>query len=207
MSFDVRKMRMSALALVSIMGCTPAEVVGSLRHEEDERERLLIRVRTSGASLEVLNAIAPPLTRMEESSMQLQDGSCRASYWWKNGLSWTGGGLIAVAAGSTIVGGVATGYNATFAKIFFGISGGTLAALGGILQVAAGIVQTGFADRGCVVRDTPHLSNVPVAPPPPAPMPIAVRAAVVDVDAGSDAGVPIPPVRTWGVSDDSGDGG
>jgi hypothetical protein len=214
MSFDVRRTRVIALALVSVMGCIPAEVVGSLRHEEDERERLLVRARGSGLSVEVLNAIVPPLTPSEEKGMQAQDSSCRASYLWKNGLSWTGGGLIAVAAGSTIIGGVATGYNATFAKVFFGISGGTLAALGGIMQVVAGIIQTGFADRGCVVRDTPHLPNVPSQPTPPAPVPVRVPAVErysarppADVDAGGDGGARTPPVRTWGWSDDSGDGG
>jgi hypothetical protein len=208
MKFDIRRAGVSALALVSVMGCIPAEVVGSLRREENERERLLLRARGSGASVEVLNAIVPPLTRLEEQGMQAQDSSCRASYLWKNGLSWTGGSLIAVAAGSTIIGGVATGYNATFAKIFFGVSGGTLAALGGIMQVAAGIVQTRFADRGCIVRDTPHLANAPAEPMPlTPPTPAAVRAPAVDVNAGGDAGVRIPPVRTWGVGDDSGDGG
>jgi hypothetical protein len=205
MKLYMRRTTMSALALVSVMGCIPAEVVGSLRHEEDERERLLIRARGSGVSVDVLNAIVPPLSRDEKRAMQAQDSSCRASYLWKNGLSWTGGSLIAVAAGSTIIGGVATGYNATFAKIFFGISGGTLAALGGIMQVVAGIVQTGFADRGCVVQDTPHLPNLPSEPAPPTPIP--VRAPPVDVEAGGDAGVRVPPVRTWGGSDDSGDGG
>jgi hypothetical protein len=204
MKLYIRRTTMSALALASVMGCIPAEVVGSLRHEEDERERLLVRARGSGVSVDLLNAIVPPLSRDEKRAMQAQDDSCRASYLWKNGLSWTGGSLIAVAAGSTIIGGVATGYNATFAKIFFGISGGTLAALGGIMQVVAGIVQTGFADRGCVVRDTPHLPNLPSEPARP---PTPVRAPPVDVDAGSDAGVSVPPVRTWGVSDDGSDGG
>lgn len=194
----------SALALVSVTGCVPAYVVGSLRHEEDERERLFVRARGSGASYEVLNAIAPPLTQGEEKEMQAQDGSCRASYLWKNGLSWTGGSLIAVAAGSTIVGGLATGYNATFAKIFFGVSGGTLAALGGIFQVAAGIIQTGFADRGCVVRGAPQLANVPVEAPLPPPVPVH---APVDVDAGGDAGVTTRPVSTWGTGCDCADGG
>src|SRR5580658_424762 len=96
MKLYMRRTTMSALALVSVMGCIPAEVVGSLRHEEDERERLLIRARGSGVSVDVLNAIVPPLSRDEKRAMQAQDNSCRASYLWKNGLSWTGGSLIAV---------------------------------------------------------------------------------------------------------------
>src|SRR5271154_4363122 len=99
MNHETRKALGIALALVSLAGCVPAEVVGSLRHEEDERQRLLIRARASGVSMEVLNAIVPPLTLEEEREMQVQDSSCRASYLWKNGFNWTGGGLVAVAAG------------------------------------------------------------------------------------------------------------
>ena len=84
--------------------------------------------------------------------MQEQTDSCRAFYLWKNGLTSTGGFLVAVAAGSTIVGAVATGNSDTNSKIAFGVSAGTLAAVGIIFQVIGGIVQVNFSDRGCVVK-------------------------------------------------------
>ncbi len=203
---ETRRVLGVALALVSTIGCVPAEVVGSLRHEEDERQRLLIRARASGVSMEVLNAIVPPLTLQEEREMQAQDSSCRASYLWKNGFNWTGGGLVAVAAGSTIVGGIATGTDTNWAKILFGVSAGTLAALGGIFEVVAGVIQTNFADRGCVVRDTVHLSDLPEERAI-----IAIPTRGVPADAGGDAesdggvegdGRASIPRSTWG-----GDGG
>jgi hypothetical protein len=199
---ETRKAVGVALALVSTIGCVPAEVVGSLRHEEDERQRLLIRARASGVSMEVLNAIVPPLTLEEEREMQAQDSSCRASYLWKNGFSWTGGGLVAVAAGSTIVGGIATGNDTNWAKILFGVSAGTLAALGGIFEVVAGVIQTNFADRGCVVRDTLHLSDLPDERAPII-VPRQAGAADAGADAESDAGAPILR-STWGTGDDGG---
>jgi hypothetical protein len=123
-----------------------------LRYERDQRERLVVRAQASGVSLEVLNAVVPPLTPAEEQAMQEQTDSCRASYLWKNGLTWTGGALVGVAAGSTIVGAVATGNADTNGKIAFGISAGTLAAVGVIFQVIGGIIQVNFSDRGCVVK-------------------------------------------------------
>jgi len=211
MNHETRKALGIALALVSLAGCVPAEVVGSLRHEEDERQRLLIRARASGVSMEVLNAIVPPLTLEEEREMQVQDSSCRASYLWKNGFNWTGGGLVAVAAGSTIVGGIATGNDTNWAKILFGVSAGTLAALGGIFEVVAGVIQTNFADRGCVVRDTLHLSDLPEER---AIIVIPTKGGAADggADAESDAAVegdgrasyaPVPR-STWGTGDDGG---
>lgn len=191
-----------ALALVSTSGCVPAEVVGALRHEEDERQRLLIRARASGVSMEVLNAIVPPLTLEEEREMQVQDSSCRASYLWKNGFNWTGGGLVAVAAGSTIVGGIATGTDTNWAKIVFGVSAGTLAALGGIFEVVAGVIQTNFADRGCVVRDTRQLSDLPEERALTV-VPHQGGAADAGADAESDAGGPSLR-RTWGTGEDGG---
>jgi hypothetical protein len=140
------------VALATVPGCVPSHVVGPLRHERDEREELVKRARSSGASMEVLNAVVPPLTPEEEQQVEEETDSCRASYLWKNGLTWTGGALVGIAAASTIAGALATGTSDTTGKIAFGISAGTLAALGTIFQVIAGVIQVDFADRGCVVR-------------------------------------------------------
>jgi len=83
-----------ALALAAVPGCVPWHVVGPLRHERDERERLLVRSRASGVSVELLNTVVPPLTPEEDQAMQKQTDSCRTAYLWKNGLTWTGGGLV-----------------------------------------------------------------------------------------------------------------
>jgi hypothetical protein len=140
------------VALATAPGCVPSHVVGPLRHERDEREELVRRARSSGVSMEVLNAVVPPLTPEEEQRSEEETDSCRASYLWKNGLTWTGGALVGLAAASTIGGAFATGSSDTTGKIAFGVSAGTLAALGTIFQVVAGIIQVNFADRGCVVR-------------------------------------------------------
>jgi hypothetical protein len=187
-----------ALAVVLVAGCVPWNVVGPLRREEDERERLLVRARASAVSLEVLNAMVPALSPEEEAAMSEQDSSCRASYLWKNGLTWTGGSLVGIAAGSTILGGIATGNSDTYEKIAFGISGGTLAALGGILEVIAGIIQVGFSDRGCFVRESRR--SLPAPEPRPAPVHERTDAA----DAGCDA-EPSIPRSTWGAGDDGGE--
>ena len=84
--------------------------------------------------------------------MKEQTDSCRVSYLWKNALTWTGGALVGVAAASTIVGAVATGTSDSNSKIAFGVSAGTLAAVGIVLQVIGGIIQVNFSDRGCVVK-------------------------------------------------------
>ena len=140
------------LSLAAAAGCAPSHVIGPLRRDLDERVRLVTRARESGVSPEVLNAVVPPLTPAEERAMEDENASCRASYIWKNGLMWTGATLVAVAAGSTIVGALATGNSDTTGKLVFGISAGSLAASGTILQVIAGTIQVGFSDRGCVVR-------------------------------------------------------
>jgi hypothetical protein len=140
------------VVLATVPGCVPSHVVGPLRHERDEREELVKRARSSGVSMEVLNAVVPPLTLEEERQIEEETESCRASYLWKNGLTWTGGVLVGIAAASTIAGALATGNSDTTGKIAFGISAGTLAALGTIFQVIAGVIQVDFADRGCVVR-------------------------------------------------------
>ena len=183
-----------ALAVVLVAACAPWNVVGPLRREEDERERLLARARASGQALEVLNAMVPPLSPEEEQMISAQDGSCRASYLWKNALTWTGGSMVGVAAGSTILGGIATGNSDSNAKIAFGISGGTLAALGGILEVVAGILQIDFSDRGCFVRESRRSA------PAPEPIFVPVRAHGDSADAGCDAGPPILR-STWATGD------
>jgi hypothetical protein len=140
------------LTLIAASGCAPSHIIGPLRRDLDERVRLVTRARETGVSPEVLNAVVPPLTPAEERSMQEENASCRSSYIWKNGLMWTGATLVAVAAGSTIVGALATGNSDTTGKLVFGIGAGSLAALGTILQVIGGVIQVGFSDRGCVVR-------------------------------------------------------
>jgi hypothetical protein len=140
------------LSLAVAPGCVPSHVVGPLRHERDERERLLTRSRATGVSVELLNTVVPPLTPEEEQAMQKQTDACRMAYMWKNGLTWTGGGLVGIAAASTIAGAVATGNSDTTGKVIFGVSAGALAALGTIFQVVAGIIQVDFADRGCIIR-------------------------------------------------------
>ena len=142
------------VVLSAAAGCVPSSVIGPLEHERDEREKLVVRARQSGVSEDLLNTVVPPLTIEEVQSMKKEDSSCRSSYLWKNGLTWTGSVLVAVAAGVTI--GDATAYattiNNTTEKILFGVSAGSLAALGSALVAVGGIVQGGFTDRGCWVR-------------------------------------------------------
>ena len=140
------------LALAVGTGCVPSRVVGPLQHEQDEREKLLSRARKAGASEEVLTAVAPPLTTEEVQSFQAESGSCRASYLWKNGLTWTGGALVGAAAGLTIGGAYASDITNSTDKLLFGVSAGSLAALGSILVIAGEIVHQGFTDRGCWVK-------------------------------------------------------
>ena len=142
----------ASLALAAASGCVPSSVIGPLQHERDEREKLLTRSRQSGVSEALLNTVVPPLTQEEVQSLKGQDSSCRTSYLWKNGLTWSGGILVAVAAGLTIGGAYATGLNDTTGKILFGVSAGSLAALGSAFVAVGGIIQGGFTDRGCWVR-------------------------------------------------------
>jgi hypothetical protein len=123
-----------------------------LEYEREQREHLLERSRASGLSVELLNTVVPPLTPEEKQAIQGQNDSCRSSYMWKSALSWTGGSLIAVSAGMTISGALATGNSDTTGKIVFGVSAGSLAALGSIFEVTAGIIQQYFSDRGCIVK-------------------------------------------------------
>jgi hypothetical protein len=140
------------LLVAAASGCVPSSVIGPLQHERDEREKLLARSRKSGVSEDVLNTVVPPLTPEELQSAQAESDSCRASYLWKNGLTWTGTVFVAAAAGITIGAAYATGNNDTTPKLVYGVSAGSLAALGSILVAVGGIIQQGFTDRGCWVR-------------------------------------------------------
>jgi hypothetical protein len=142
------------LVLASAPGCAPASIIGPLSRQQEERHHLLTRARTAGMSVNLLDRVAPPLTPAEEQVARRQNASCRSSYMWKDGLTWTGSALVGVAAGVTIGGAYATGNNDTTGKIIFGISAGTMAALGSILVAAGGIIQQRFTDRGCVSTAT-----------------------------------------------------
>jgi hypothetical protein len=140
------------LVVVAASGCVPSSVIGPLQHERDEREKLLIRSRASGVPDQVLNTVVPPLTPEEEQSVQAETQSCRSSYLWKSALTWTGGAFVAAGAGLTIGAAYATNTNDTDPKLAYGVSAGSLAALGSILVAVGGIVQQHFSDRGCWVR-------------------------------------------------------
>jgi hypothetical protein len=138
-------------ALAVAPGCVPSSVIGPLQHERDERDTLLQRSRHAGGSEALLDALAPPLTAAELQAIPGEDASCRSSYVWKKGLTWTGGVFVAVAAGMTIGAAYAVGNNDTTPKVL-GVSAGTLAAFGSILVVVGAAIQQGFTDRGCWVR-------------------------------------------------------
>ena len=140
------------MILAAAPGCLPSSVIGPLEHEREEREKVVVRARQSGVSEAVLDTVVPPLTTEEVQSMKAQDASCRSSYMWKNGLTWTGSILVAVAAGVTIGGAYASGINDTAEKLLFGVSAGSLAALGSAFVAVGGIIQGGFTDRGCRVK-------------------------------------------------------
>jgi hypothetical protein len=140
------------LVLATASGCVPSSVIGPLQHEGEERNRLLARARKAGLSEEVLNAVVPPLTQDESQTVEAENSSCRSSYMWKNGLTWTGSLFVATAGGLTIGAAYATGNNDTTPKLVYGVSAGSLAALGSMLVAIGGIIQQGFTDRGCWVR-------------------------------------------------------
>jgi hypothetical protein len=149
------------LVQAAASGCVPSSVIGPLQHERDERDTLLAQwadrahrapSRAPGVSEELLDALFPPMTPEEEQSIQKQNASCRSSYMWKNALTWTGSIFVAAAAGVTVGGAYATGNNDTTGKLLFGLSAGSLAALGGGLVAIGGIIQQGFTDRDCWVR-------------------------------------------------------
>ena len=126
--------------------------MGPLQREADEREKVATRARKSNVSEDMITAVAPPLTDAEMETRKEENSSCRSSYMWKNGMTWTGSVLVAVAAGITIGGAYATGNDDSSGKLIFGVSAGSLAALGTGLVAVGGIVQTGFTDRGCWVK-------------------------------------------------------
>jgi hypothetical protein len=140
------------LVATTAPACVPASVIGPLQHERDVREKLLVRSRAAGVSDDLLNTVVPPLTPDELGAMQAESRSCRSSYLWKNGLTWTGSVFVAGAAGLTIGAALATGNNDANPKLVYGVSAGSLAALGSILVAVGGIVQQGFTDRGCWVK-------------------------------------------------------
>jgi hypothetical protein len=140
------------LVVLAAPGCMPSHVIGPLEHEREEREKLLDRARNVGESEQTIERVFPPLTPDEVEQSKKQIYSCRSSYLWKNGLTWTGSIMVAIAGGVTVGGAYATGNNDTDGKIAFGVSAGSLAALGSALVAIGGIVQTGFTDRGCWVR-------------------------------------------------------
>jgi hypothetical protein len=140
------------LVVAVVPGCTPSLVIGPLQHEEDVREKLLVRARAAGASDEVLRAVAPPLTEEELKSFQAEGDSCRASYLWKNTLTWTGGAFVGAGAALTIGDAYAASITDKTDQILFGVSAGSLAALGSILMIGGEIVQQHFTDRGCWVK-------------------------------------------------------
>jgi hypothetical protein len=146
---------LAAFLLTGAPGCTPSAIIGPLSHEQDERDHLVMRARVQGTSGELIDKVVPPLTPYEEDLAREQDSSCRSSYMWKNGLTWTGSLLIASAAGITVGGAYATGNNDSTGKLAFGLSAGTLATLGSGLVAIGGIIANGFSDRGCQSRMAP----------------------------------------------------
>jgi hypothetical protein len=142
------------LVLASVVGCMPSTIIGPLAHQQEERDHLLVRASRAGMATDVFEQVLPPLTSEEKILADEQDHSCRSSYVKKNGLTWTGSGLVALAAGLTIGGAYATSNNDTTGKVIFGVSAGTLAALGSGLVAVGGIIQQRFTDRGCVTKMT-----------------------------------------------------
>ena len=141
------------LVILATAGCVPSSVMGPLQHERDERDTLLVRARRAGIPEDVANTVAPPLTAEETQGTHAQNHSCRSYYLWKNGLTWTGSVFVAIAGGFTIGAAYSTQNKSdTNATIAYGVSAGSLAALGSILVAVGGIVQQGFTDRGCWVR-------------------------------------------------------
>jgi len=137
------------LVLASTPGCVASNIVGPLSHQREERTQLRDRASAAGTSVEVLDTVFLPLTPEEEQRAHAEDASCRSSYMWKNGFTWSGSALVGVAAGITIGAAYATSNNDTSGKVIFGVSAGTMAALGSVFVAIGGIVQQRFTDRGC----------------------------------------------------------
>ena len=147
--------------LAGAAGCTPSSIVGPLSHVDEERDVLLARARAAGTSAETINAFIPPQTEQEGAVAREQDSSCRNSYMWKNGLTWTGSILIAVAAGFTVGSAflASNNNNSNTGQIAFGVSAGTLATAGSGLVAIGGIIANGFTDRGCQSKITAKSSQ------------------------------------------------
>lgn len=141
----------ATLLLTLLAGCSPSTIIGPLSHQEEEQERFMDRARRFGMSTEDVQRVFPPLTPEEENRKRDQDSSCRSSYLWKNGLTYTGSALVAAAAGLTIGGAYATG-NSDETKAIFGVTGGTTALFGTMLVAIGSIIQNAYTDRGCVTR-------------------------------------------------------
>ena len=138
-------------AALSNLACAPSMIGGPMSRQQEERDQLIARARASGASPDVIEKAFPPLTPEEQRLEEDQDRSCRASYLWKNGLTYTGHGLVAGAAGLTIGGAYATG-NSDEAKTIFGVTGGTMVLFGTLLVAIGGVIQNNYSDRGCMPR-------------------------------------------------------
>ena len=137
------------LATATAPGCFSSNIVGALSHQRQERDQLHKRAAAAGTPADTLDKVFLPLTPEEERRARDEDDSCRSSYKWKNGLTWTGSALVAIAAGVTIGAAYATSNNDTSGKLIFGVSAGTMAALGGVFVAIGGIMQQRFTDRGC----------------------------------------------------------
>jgi hypothetical protein len=137
--------------LVASAGCTPSKIEGPLSFQQDERNHLIGRARHAGVPPDFLDRVDPPLTPEELTLAQQQTDSCRSSYVWKKGLTYTGSLIVAGAAGLTIGGAYATG-NTDTTKQIFGVTGGSMALLGTLLVAIGGMVQNHYSDIGCVTR-------------------------------------------------------
>jgi hypothetical protein len=94
----MRPVGRALLVLLLSAGCTPSMIIGPLSYQRDERDHLMARARAAGMSTDLLAKVAPPLTPEEQRTADDQDSSCRASYIWKNGFTYTGSVLVAAAA-------------------------------------------------------------------------------------------------------------
>ncbi|MDB4983360.1 MAG: hypothetical protein JWM82_4112 [Myxococcales bacterium] len=154
MTRATRALRIGSLLMLAGTACAPSTIIGPLSHQQEERDRLVLRAITFGMSTDLLEQVMPPLTSEERILADEQDHSCRSSYKWKDGLTWTGSAMVAAAAGLTIGGAYATSNNDMTGKLAFGVSAGTMATLGGGLVALGGIIQERFSDRGCVTKVT-----------------------------------------------------
>ena len=141
--------------LVLTCACVPSSIIGPLSYQREQRDQLRKRAMAAGTTPDVLDKVFLPLTPEEEQLARDEDASCRSSYMWKSGLTWGGSVLIGAAAGITIGAAYATSNNDTSGKLIFGVSAGTMAALGSVLVAIGGITQQRFTDRGCTSKRAP----------------------------------------------------